>query len=96
MTAEQIQKKWGADLAMWLNGEMCADIVSVLRETSPCFKIAGVSEVEIQAFGAQRFAALKAGEDILSRLSKLHEARDFDFRNVIKESYPDDDEDKIL
>jgi len=93
MTVDQLQKKWGQDLALWTRGEMCKDIISALRDTAPCFNVAGVSELEIQAFGTQRFASLRTGDDILKRLSRLGEPQD-EAGEPIRESYPDELDDK--
>ena len=90
MTVEQLQSKWGRELAIWTRGEMCEDIISAIRATAPCFNVSGASELEIQAFAQQRFASLKAGEDILQRLSRLGEPQDADAGESIRESYPDE------
>lgn len=90
MTVDQLQKKWGADLAIFTRGEMCKDILSTIRNTAPCFNVAGTTEVEIHNFSQQRFASLKTGEDILKRLSGIGEPQDGDGGETVAESYPDD------
>ena len=89
MNVIDLQKKWGSDLATFIRGEMFKDIISTIRDTAPCFNVAGTTEIEIHNFSQQRFASLKTGEDILRRLLLIGELSE-DNPESINETYPDD------
>ena len=90
MTAEDFKRKWGEEWALFVQGEMWRDAVNAAESRTHTLSVLSLDDQTIKDHGQTILARQQGFREFGHLLNTLAQAPSFDFKNVLKESYPDE------
>jgi hypothetical protein len=90
MTTDEFKQKWGEPWAHFVKSEMWKDAVNAAESRTKTLSILSLDDDTIKEHGQTILARQQGFREFGFLLNTLTEAPTFDFKNVLKESYPDE------
>lgn len=90
MTSDEFKRKWGEQWALFVKGEMWKDAVDAAESRTRTLSILSLDDATIKEHSQTILARQQGFREFGYLLNSLTDAPSFDFKNVLKESYPDE------